>query len=644
MRSPVGSSGTLQALATLFILLLPLASEFATVPDFTDLGDGLPAPAEDPPFVTDTNPDDGSVGVPLWAWITITFSRPMNASNVVFPVEPLVALTPAWYNSNSTLILRHPTNFDPCTTYRIYVDGSDLQGQGVLLTPRTPGPPNPWTFTTTCNVFTITRTDPEDNQTGVVVNGAYQEITVWFSRAADPPTLQVTLSPAIPLVPRWANGNTKVILGHSEWLYDCTRNSVTVSVRDGTGNPLVNVSSSAPNPWHFETACIPPVILGSDPANASTEVPLDAPIVVTFNKPMDIGSVSWSLLPGGLPLNADWSIDHRVLTLAHSFPFPLSTTFDVTIGGRDTNGADLAPGPVPNPWSFTTSVRVAAPGGLQVARVPPNIVLTWRAVPGAMSYAVYSSPDRFAPWPWPKLADNLGSPTYVHAGADSDGASHYYVVRASAPLGGEGANSTMGVKVALVFTFSGFRSNVHWLSLPYRSTYRSAKDISDALTETRIDVIAKWNPATQTPILWYFLRGAWRGTDFPLVPGDGFYIGVLSSFSWAITGTDRAIIHSFATVPPSSPTAHWMGLPCTVAYARASDVVRGIEGGVGPNANSRIVEIGTWDPIAERLVTFWWSPTGWTGTDFRIEPGRGLYLRIVSDFAWAPELIAPDVP
>src|SRR2546425_1254834 len=79
-------------------------------------------------------------------------------------------LTQHFLNSNTTLLLMHVEDFAPCTTYWIFVDGSDLEGQGVLMTPQTPGPPNPWTFTTACNVFTITRTDPADNQTEVVVN------------------------------------------------------------------------------------------------------------------------------------------------------------------------------------------------------------------------------------------------------------------------------------------------------------------------------------------------------------------------------------------------------------------------------------------------------------------------------------------
>jgi hypothetical protein len=643
MQTPARSTGGVWTLAVSLILLAPLLSVVAGIQDPADPSGGPPGPAANPPYVPSTDPADGSVGVPLWAWITITFSRPMIASNTVFPIDPLSSLAPSWYNSNTTVILRHSADFIPCTTYRIFADGSDLEGQGVLLTPRTPGPPNPWTFTTACGVFVITRTLPADNQRGVVVSGAYQDLTVWFSRPADPASFQVTLTPAVPLTPAWSNGNTKVTLGHAEWLYDCTWNSVTVSARDASGNPLTNLSGSAPNPWRFETVCISPIVVRTEPANGTREVPLDARIIVTFNKPMDSGSASWSVLPSGLLFSPSWSSDYRVLTLDHPSPFPLRTTFTASVGGRDQKGVDLVPGPVPNPWVFDTSGRVSPPPGLHVARASPDIVLTWRDVPGATLYSVYSSTDRLAPWPWPKLAE-VASTTYVHARADSDARSHFYLVRAMDPLGGESTNSTMGVKSTLALGFSPFRSNVYWMSLPYRAGYRSAKEISDELTEANIDLVAKWNPVTQSPVLWYFLRGAWRGTDFPIGPGDGFYIGVLSSFSWVITGTDGFVPRSFTAPRSPDPSTDWVALPYTAPYARASDVVLGIEGDVGPDGNSRIIEIGLWDTVAERLLTFAWTPTGWAGEDFRVEPGSALCLRIVSGFTWIPGLISPEEP
>jgi len=41
---------------------------------------------------------------------------------------------------------------------------------------------------------------------------------------------------------------------------------------------------------------------------------------------------------------------------------------------------------------------------------------------------------------------------------------------------------------------------------------------------------------------------------------------------------------------------------------------------------------------------FQWSASGWTGTDFTLAPGEGIYLTVVSTFTWTPRLITPEVP
>ena len=202
----------------------------------------------------------------------------------------------------------------------------------------------------------------------------------------------------------------------------------------------------------------------------------------------------------------------------------------------------------------------------------------------------------------------------------------------------------MGVKAHLSFAVAGTRSNVYWMSIPYRSMYKRASDISDELTSTRIDVLGKWSAQTQSTILWYYLRGAWRGTNFALGPGDGFYIGVRSSFAWVVNGTDGAVGHPFTFYPAPNPHVNWISLAYTHSYTRASDIVRDIEGGIGPSANTKITEIARWDPNTQALVRFSWTPAGWSGTDFLLGVGEGMYVKVVSTFTWTPRLLTPEVP
>jgi hypothetical protein len=202
----------------------------------------------------------------------------------------------------------------------------------------------------------------------------------------------------------------------------------------------------------------------------------------------------------------------------------------------------------------------------------------------------------------------------------------------------------MGSKVPLTFSFATTRSNVYWVSLPYRSMYAQAKDISDELTSVSIDAVAKWNAATQTSIVWFFFRNSWRGENFAINPGDALWIGVRRPFSWVVTGTDFDVNMTFTFYPPPNQNIHWVSLPYTSAYQRASDIVRAIEGNTGGGANTKIIEVAKWDGFTQQYVRFQWSMTGWTGTDFTFASGEAIYLKVVSTFSWTPRLLTPEVP
>jgi hypothetical protein len=245
-------------------------------------------------------------------------------------------------------------------------------------------------------------------------------------------------------------------------------------------------------------------------------------------------------------------------------------------------------------------------------------------------------------WPWSLLGTTVGT-TFDATGHLSDGLTHFYLVRAV--LGTtESANSTMAVKIDRAFSFSLTGTNVHWFSLPYVSTYLRASDIASELTNARIDVIAKWNPATQSPILYYWFRGAWRGTDFAIGPGDGLFVGAVSAFSWVIVGTDRAVALSFTHNSPPVGNVNWLSLPHTGTYRQASDLVLDIEGSLGGGANTKIVEVVKWDSSTQGLIRFFWTAGGWTGIDFSLAPGDAVYFTIVANFSWQPKLVTSEVP
>src|SRR2546427_13087207 len=79
----------------------------------------------------------------------------------------------------------------------------------------------------------------------------------------------------------------------------------------------------------------------------------------------------------------------------------------------------------------------------------------------------------------------------------------------------------MASKAEIALAFSPGTTNVAWVSLPYNHTMRRATDIASALTDARADLVGRWDPANQKPVLWYRFRGQWRGEGFAVHPYDG---------------------------------------------------------------------------------------------------------------------------
>ncbi len=97
----------------------------------------------------------------------------------------------------------------------------------------------------------------------------------------------------------------------------------------------------------------PPFITNTNPMNGATSVPLSQVITALFNTPMDGPTVVWTIAPP-IALSPSWA-GSTILMLSHSTDFAECTRYTIEVTQAfDTDGEALVPGPVPNPWSFTT--------------------------------------------------------------------------------------------------------------------------------------------------------------------------------------------------------------------------------------------------------------------------------------------------
>ncbi len=315
--------------------------------------------------------------MPQRSFITVTFSNPMNTSSVTVTIVPFADLFRSWQSGDTHLAMaNYSSPFLDCTVYSVQVNGTDKTGS-----PLVPGPvPNPWSFTTGgCGNPYVMWTNPQDGQTDVPLSGYF---TVDFSEVMNESSVTWAFSDAgIGFTFHWMNETLR--LEATTPLSDCTL--YTLQVTGGTdlsGNPLA--SGPVPNPWSFTTGCGFPYIVWTDPMDGQVGIPLTSGISVMFNESMNVSSVAWGINPS-VSFTWGWFLSDTLLNLTPAAPLSPCTTYTITIWGEDLDGLALGPGPVPNPWSFTTG----CPGPYIVSTSPAsgeaNVAVTAPIVSGMCS-------------------------------------------------------------------------------------------------------------------------------------------------------------------------------------------------------------------------------------------------------------------
>jgi hypothetical protein len=178
---------------------------------------------------------------------------------------------------------------------------------------------------------------------------------VTFSEAMSTTSLSVMVQPDPGgWSATWAQSDTVVLLTHAPFAYDTTY-TVTVQAQNLEGEALV--PGPVPNPWAFATESEAPFVVVTRPADGAVDVALDAAVVITFSQPIDTATFTLTAVPDPGGWSATWSQGDTVVTLAHA-PFAANTTYSLTVWAEDMAGLALVPGPVPNPWAWTTRTQV----------------------------------------------------------------------------------------------------------------------------------------------------------------------------------------------------------------------------------------------------------------------------------------------
>jgi predicted transcriptional regulator len=321
------------------------------------------------PYVVSTLPSDGAAEVIRWADLQVAFSEPMDPSTVTWELSPPIRLTPSWSGGSDVLTLSFKE-----TTARLNVTANPDYYDGNPDWICRQRWPNSEVINVTANTsaiaVSIRAAGPGDNDLAVFrdANGngvCDYGIDVLVGQSLGPtPMEDVTVGTSGPgrylaQVGLWGAGSElfNITVTHFRAMDPCTAYTVTVWAQDFDGNDLT--TGPAPNPWNFTTDCASPFIASTSPSDGSAGVSRNDPLVISFSEGMDPNSIGIGFAPPVSGKAYTWDSQYKVLTVAHDLFLPC-TEYRVSVAARDPSGNDLLPGPVPNPWSFTTSCAPSA--------------------------------------------------------------------------------------------------------------------------------------------------------------------------------------------------------------------------------------------------------------------------------------------
>jgi parallel beta-helix repeat protein len=244
----------------------------------------------------------------------------------------------------------------------------------------------------------IENTTPEDDGVDVPVN---TKISITFTNKMNKTATEpaITISGSLTAKNfKWSNGDMTVTFELSASLSSETVYTVTVSLaaKDVLDNHLENNYK-----FSFTSEdIIPPKITSTSPVYYATDIELNATIVVVFNEPMNVTTITHYCSPDPGGWSIEWSQKNTVATYSHNDFGSLITYYFRITGGKDRGGNNLISGSVPNPWYFTTrdvvgpEITTTSPanGSINIL-VTANVVVTFNEQMNTSSVKYTCKPD-----------------------------------------------------------------------------------------------------------------------------------------------------------------------------------------------------------------------------------------------------------
>ncbi len=310
------------------------------------------------PVVLSTDPDNGTINVPLDKTITVIFNEEMNAATFnqsSFTLQGTAAVAGTVSFSGTT------ASFDPTsplaanTTYTGVIKTSvkDIMGNALQAD-------YVWTFSTGSTVTPmVISTDPANNATNVFLN---KIVAANFNMPMNQATINATTftlkQGTTSVAGSVAYNGTTAYFAPTALLAANTIYTATIT----TGVKNVQGTTIASNyTWTFTTGSITaPNVTSTDPTNNASGVALNQNITANFSMPMDpltISATTFTLKNGAAIITGTVSyLGTTAIFNPNSDLLPGTTyTATITTGSKNLTGVPLANDYV---WNFSTNTAV----------------------------------------------------------------------------------------------------------------------------------------------------------------------------------------------------------------------------------------------------------------------------------------------
>jgi parallel beta-helix repeat protein len=400
---------------------------------FTTTGDYTP------PQITLTSPVNNTFDVELETDIIVTFNEAMDNSSLNFICIPDCGGWSETWSAGNTIVTFGHNPFENATTYTFHINtGWDVAGNNLIQGTV----PNPWSFTTVGDLVApeIISTSPAHNEENVKQDA---NVVVTFNEAIDPTFLDFTCTPDPGgWSETWSTQDMIVTFSHNLFEIDTTYIFQITAARDKSGNDLT--SGAVANPWLFTTVgdIVGPQIILTSPADNEVDVTPSTNIIATFNEAIDNTSLNYICIPDPDGWSESWSNGDTVVTFTHnSLAYGTVINFYV-IAAKDISGNDLTPGPVPNPWSFTTSdivspeIILASPADNEInVGLNANIEVTFSEAMDSASISFICTPD---PGGWSETWSNGDRAiTFTHDPFEFETLYDFYIISGKDIIGND---------------------------------------------------------------------------------------------------------------------------------------------------------------------------------------------------------------